>query len=105
VPLRFCTAEITTPKAIISTIKTGTIKPDAYILRVYQPTNSPLETTVSLRNFLPGTDTNSRISVRKVTALETDIPGEKELPVHNDSVTFEATFALTTLQVEYISDK
>ena len=99
-PPRFCLAETSSDRAIITTVKTGTMNPASYVLRIYHPSNTPLKVTILLFQFLPENERTSGLRIRKITALETDIEGEKYLPVEDGSVTFTAERALTTLLIE-----
>jgi alpha-mannosidase len=103
----FSLAGVTTPDAIITAAKQGTIDPSSLVLRIYQPTNNasdmPLNVTVDLTNFAAAVMAQAPVlTARCVTALEAEIDGEQDLPVVNGSVSFTVQRALTTLRVHAV---
>ena len=65
------------------------------ILRLYQPTNKPLDSTI---NF--GSATAKFSTIQKVTALEDPITGEDKRPIANAKVQVSLERALTTFFVK-----
>jgi alpha-mannosidase len=90
-PSRFSLASVTSGNAIITAAKSAEADSSALVLRIYQPTNAPVDITVSLAAF------GSSLSALQVTALETDIDGQQSIPVNKEAFSFNAEFALTTL--------
>lgn len=101
-PDSFSLASAAPEQAIITAAKAGTADPSELLLRVYQPTNTPLSTTVTsmVAERFPR---NTPLQIRGRTALEADLPGSQaaELGLRGDPVrfSFDATRALTTLGI------
>jgi len=98
-PPRFSLASVTPRRAIITAAKPGTVDPSELVLRVYQPTNSPLRITVRTRapaRFPPG-----RLTLHGLTALEDTLPRARALRVggHASRFGFTARRALTTIGI------
>ncbi|HEX8565362.1 MAG TPA: hypothetical protein VF648_06795 [Pyrinomonadaceae bacterium] len=90
-PTTFSLASVTSGDAIITAAKSAEADSSALVLRIYQPTNTPVDVTVSLTAF------GNSLSALQVTALETDIDGQRSIAVNNGAFSFNAEFALTTL--------
>jgi alpha-mannosidase len=95
-------ASASPPTAILTAAKSATAAPQALVLRVYQPTNAPLEvelTGAARARVPPG----MQLSVRPVTALEEPLaPADAgSLDIHGgpDRFRFLAGKALTTLSI------
>lgn len=96
-PATFSLASIKDGNAIITAAKSAEASPSDLVLRIYQPTNAPVEVTVSL-----GVNTRapkSTLSALEITALETDISGAQSISVTNNAFTFNAKYALATLLI------
>lgn len=94
-PTRFSLASVTSGNAIITTAKSAEANSSALILRIYQPTNTPIPVgvNVSLAEF------EQSLSALQVTALETDM-GQQSISVNSGGAfSFNAEFALTTLLI------
>jgi alpha-mannosidase len=94
-PTKFSLASVTSGNAIITAAKPAESDSSALILRIYQPTNTPVTVGVSvaLAEF------EQSLSARQVTALETDIQGQQSSPVNNGAFSFNAEYSLTTLLI------
>jgi alpha-mannosidase len=90
------------PRAVVTTVKPGTVNPGDVVLRAYQPTNAPLATTLTLAPQLaPGS--GAAFAVRGQTALEQELPPAQAalLNLSSTASTISVTLptALTTLAV------
>jgi alpha-mannosidase len=87
------------PTAVITAAKAGTLNPSDLILRVYQPTNSPmLGLEVNMDIQISKMYQGETLNVVGQTALETSLDGENLSPTATEtSFTFTAPFAITTL--------
>jgi alpha-mannosidase len=81
--------------AIITSVKVAEDNPANLIVRLYQPTNNPLDVKVSLGPIEPGI-----VKTIKVTALEAQLEGGKGLKLKNNTMPITTNRALTTLLVE-----
>jgi len=101
-PDSFLLASATPEQAIITAAKAGTADPTELLLRIYQPSNAPLSTTV---NSMAATrfPRNTPLQVRGRTALETDLPGSQSsqlgLSGGPEHFSFVAKRALTTVGI------
>lgn len=95
-PASFSLASVAPASAVITAAKRGTYDPSSLIFRVYQPTTSALDVTVTLASQIanqPG------VKAQLVTALETPIDGSQPIPIKTSAVAFPVPLALATLRV------
>lgn len=87
---------------VITVAKPGTINENDVVFRVYQPTNAPLDITLTVAPFLNTGGGN--ISAQGETALEQNLDADKEaalnLSTSGNNITFTANNAITTLAVK-----
>jgi alpha-mannosidase len=81
--------------AVITSVKMAEDNPANLVMRLYQPTNQPLDVKVSL-----GLTEPAIVKARKVTALEAELKGEKDLALKNGTMSVTTNRALTTLLIE-----
>jgi alpha-mannosidase len=85
--------------AVITSIKMAEDNPANLVVRLYQPTNNPLDVNVSLGLTQPAI-----VKAKKVTALEAELKvelkGEKDLELENGTMSVTTKRALTTLLIE-----
>ena len=101
-PRSFSLASVSPDAAIITAAKAATADPSTLILRIYQPTDAPLQIDVrteAARRFPAAW----RLGVRGLTALESDLPAAAvsrlALSGSADTFSFTATRALTTVAI------
>jgi alpha-mannosidase len=101
-PRSFSLASVAPPNAIVTAAKEGTEDPDTLVLRIYQPTNTPLRVRVRTRarvHFPP----RRPLAVRGMTALETPLSEENSRGLRlgggASRFSFVARRALTTIGV------
>jgi alpha-mannosidase len=83
---------------IITAAKPAESEPNDLILRIYQPSNSSMNATLSLAG-LQSLDNQQTLQVTPVTALEQPIAGAVPLTGGTAGYPFTAATALTTLRV------
>lgn len=90
------------PAALIRVMKPGTVHPDRVVLRVYQPTNGALNTTLTINPLL--NPSGKKLNVAAQTALEHDLPKAKQkgygIVTTPGTIRFTAQRALTTLTLK-----
>jgi len=92
-PPSFSLASVAPSNAIITAAKPGTVEESSLVLRIYQPTNQPLDVTVTLAGQI------TSVTAELVTALEEPIAASPALPINNSAVAFSVPLALATLCV------
>jgi alpha-mannosidase len=101
-PASFSLASVAPASAIITAAKGGTYDPSSLIFRVYQPTTSALDVTVTLASEITN-QSGVEVEAQLVTALETSIDGSQPVPINNSTVAFPVPLALATLRVGPVS--
>lgn len=92
------------PTALITAIKAGTFVETDMIVRVYQPTNSPIAAlTVNLDPGIAGVFQPQQNAPSMVTALEKGIPNSPVVTASAQSFTFPAPLALSTVALSRTS--
>ena len=92
-------ASTSDPTAVITAVKAGTVNETDLILRLYQPTNSPLAgVQINMDSPINKMFQGKTLNVAAQTALETPLDATSlSLQATETSVTLTAPFALTTL--------
>jgi alpha-mannosidase len=93
-------ASTSSPEAIVTVAKPGSVSPGDVVFRVYQPSNASLEVSLTLDDrVLAG----GQATARGQTALERDLDpaaaGRLNVQLNGSTVTFTAPTALTTIAV------
>jgi alpha-mannosidase len=95
-PATFSLASVAPSSAIITAAKRGNYDPSSLIFRIYQPTTTPLDVTVTLASQITQ---QAGATAQLVTALENQIDGSPPLPINNSTLSFPVPLALATLSV------
>ena len=92
-------ASTSDPTAVITAAKAGTVNETDLILRLYQPTNGPLEgVQINMDSPISKMYLGQTLNVVGQTALETPLDSTNlSLQATDASITLTAPFALTTL--------
>ncbi|HEX6094758.1 MAG TPA: hypothetical protein VF432_00435 [Thermoanaerobaculia bacterium] len=100
-PALMSIASTTNPTGVITAAKVATADPSQWVLRVYQPTNSPLDMAIQLDpNIAPLFQSGGILNVAAVNAMEAPIDGgELDISPGPDSFTFTAPRALATFSL------
>ncbi len=84
-----------TSNAVITAAKAGSIDPTKLILRVYQPTNSPLKVDVLLSSIIR----TFKYSVASTNALELATDPNTSVTVNNNGISVDTNYALSTAAI------
>jgi hypothetical protein len=98
-PALLSIASTTNPIGVITAAKVATADPSQWVLRVYQPTNEPLDMAIELDpNIAPMFQSGGILNVAAVNAMEAAIDGG-ELHLGPGPDSFTAPRALATFSL------